>query len=195
MGISTTGPALAHVSAIRTVWVAGRSTPRLRVYHMFMALSRSFDLSVRRFGRRRFVTGTLGCGAALACVPQIFGAEFWNSKDPSAWTEQEIQVLMTKSPWTREAVANFKNADDPTADPSGGLGGGRGASRRAAFDPIYVRWESAQPVLDALRAPLPAEFAGLYVISVTNLPIRIAPSGGRGGTPPGAASRPRPVTR
>jgi hypothetical protein len=34
-----------------------------------------------------------------------------------------------------------------------------------------VRWESAKPILEALKAPLPESFAGHYVISVTGFPL------------------------
>jgi hypothetical protein len=146
-----------------------------------MALHRSFDLPLRRFGRRHFLAETLAAGAALACVPQMFAAEFWNSKDPSAWTDEEVQALTTKSPWARAAVANSKHPDDPILETTGAPAGGRGGGPRRALDLIIVRWESAQPILDALRAPLPSEFAGHYVLSVTNLPLGRAPRGGRGG--------------
>lgn len=43
-----------------------------------------------------------------------------------------------------------------------------------------MRWESAQPILDALRAPLAADFAGRYVVSATNLPIPNVRRPGRG---------------
>jgi hypothetical protein len=45
-----------------------------------------------------------------------------------------------------------------------------------------VRWESAQPILDALRAPAPADSADHYVVSVTNLPIAIVRRPGPGET-------------
>lgn len=132
--------------------------------------------------RRDLLTGALGAGAALGFASRVFAAEFWNTKDPSTWTDEEINTLTTRSPWARAAVASFKGADDPTENANGGQGGGRGgALRRSEFDTIIVRWESAQPILDALRASLPAEFTGHYVLSVTNLPFRRAPRGGRGG--------------
>jgi hypothetical protein len=34
-----------------------------------------------------------------------------------------------------------------------------------------VRWESAQPILDALKSPLPAAFAKHYVIGVRDIPL------------------------
>jgi hypothetical protein len=142
-----------------------------------MALPGSFDLSARRFGRRHFLAETLCAGAAFACAPRIFAAEFWNSKEPSAWTDEEVVAITTKSPWARAAIVNLRHPDDPTADATGAPTPG---GPRRALDAIIVRWESAQPILDALRTTLAAEFADHYVLSVTNLPFGRAPRGGRG---------------
>jgi hypothetical protein len=146
-----------------------------------MAFSRSFDSPAGEFCRRRFLIGALGSGMTLTQASRIFAAtDFWNAKDPSKWTEEEIDILTSKSPWVREAVPNIRNADDPT--------GGRvipEAGRRGAPPKVIVRWESAQPILDALKAPLAADLAGHYVVSVTNLPFANVPRTGRGGeTPP-----------
>jgi len=144
-----------------------------------MAFRRSFDSLAREFGRRRFLIGALASGVALTHVSRIFAAtEFWNAKDPSSWTEEEINILITKSPWAKEAVANIKRVDDPTADSSVPREGGR---RGGSTIRIYLRWESAQPILDALRAPLAADFEGHYVVSVTNLPVVNVRRPGRGG--------------
>jgi hypothetical protein len=139
-----------------------------------MAFPRSFDAQALEFCRRRFLIGALGTGVALTHASRIFAAsDFWNTKDPSTWTEDEIHILTTKSPWARTATPAVKGADDPTEAPGGGAGrGGRGGPGfRTAVDPIIVRWESAQPILDAFRAPLAAELNGHYVLSVTNLPL------------------------
>ncbi|HTA43507.1 MAG TPA: hypothetical protein VK789_13725 [Bryobacteraceae bacterium] len=153
-----------------------------------MAFRRCLDSLAGQFGRRRFLIGALASGVTLARAPRLLAAsEFWNAKDPSTWTDDEILMLTSKSPWARLAALEFKGADDPTEASNGGpaVGGrGRGPSRRAA-ETILVRWESAQPILDGLRAPLPADFDGHYVLSVTNLPGAYAPKRGRGGeTPP-----------
>ena len=39
--------------------------------------------------------------------------------------------------------------------------------------PVIVRWESAQPILDASGVPLPADFTDRYAISVSGLPIGV----------------------
>jgi hypothetical protein len=126
---------------------------------------------IRNPGRRRFLIGALGFGVALTRASRVFAAEFWNTKDPSAWTEEEIIALTSKSPWARLAAPQVKHTDDPT--------GNAGIPQRGVGSiPIIVRWESAQPILDALKGAVPAEFGGHYVLSVTNFPER--PHRGRG---------------
>jgi len=111
----------------------------------------------------------------------LAATEFWNAKDPSAWTDDEIVIMTSKSPWAREAVPAIRDADDPTGGTVlGESSGGRMGRRRTSIS-VIVRWESAQPILDALRATLPAEFAGHYVVSVTNLPLVGIRRAGRGG--------------
>ena len=59
----------------------------------------------------------------------------------------------------------------------GGMGGGRGRGGRGrGGQPMEsvqgtVRWESAKPVLDALKTPLPEAFANHYVIGVSGFPL------------------------
>ena len=52
----------------------------------------------------------------------------------------------------------------------GNQGGGRGQQRGTLYKGT-VRWESAQPVLDALKTPLPDAFANHYVIAVIGFPL------------------------
>jgi len=57
----------------------------------------------------------------------------------------------------------------------GGMGGGRGRGGRGRqpMESVQgtVRWESAKPVLDALKTPLPEAFANHYVIGVSGFPL------------------------
>jgi hypothetical protein len=56
----------------------------------------------------------------------------------------------------------------------GGMGGGRGgAGRGPGAEKLKgtVRWESAQPILDAVKSSLPEAFANHYVISVSGFPL------------------------
>ncbi len=121
----------------------------------------------------------------LAHASRIFAAaEFWNTRDPSTWTEEEIRILTSNSPWTRQAVRVYRGVDDPLeADHNTLNAGGRGGSsmsRRVVVIPIFVRWETAQPILDALRAPAPADSADHFIVSVTNLPLAVVRRPARG---------------
>jgi hypothetical protein len=137
--------------------------------------------------------GFIGIAAASA----LYGSnsEFWNKKDPSQWSSNEVDQLTTKSPWAKE-VSISAPADrgdygqqQPTqrrTTPSigipgiggiGGMGGGGGRGRMPqggngvqTFKGT-IRWESAQPILDALRSKIPASFENHYVISVSGIPI------------------------
>jgi hypothetical protein len=156
--------------------------------------------------RREFLRCATASLAIAGCGPAAFGAsDFWNKKSPSAWSEEDIAVLTSRSPWAKEVNAEFELDSDYTtngaASPSIGRGGligppgtgsgapaqiqlgrdnsdaPRGARRR---EPVTVRWESAQPILDALgKAPV-AEFEGRYVLSVSGLPLGITERKRRG---------------
>jgi hypothetical protein len=143
-----------------------------------MAIRRGFiDSPASTLNRRRLLAGALGSGVAFACASRLFAAaDFWNAKDPSAWTEEEISILTSKSPWAKAAVPSTKGLD-PTGTSDTGRGG-RGF--RISVQTVIVRWESGQPILDALHAPLAADFDGHYVVSVTNLPIETVRRPGRG---------------
>ncbi len=66
--------------------------------------------------RRRFLLRALASGVTLTHASRIFAVEFWNAKDPSAWSEEEIGIITQKSPWAKAAVASYKGAEDPTGN-------------------------------------------------------------------------------
>jgi hypothetical protein len=136
------------------------------------------------FSRRRLLIGALGSGAALAHASRLLAAnDFWNAKDPSAWSDEEIDILTSKSPWAKASVPSFKGSDDPTGT-SGSGDRSRGGRPTTPLN-CTVRWESAQPILDALKATPGADFDTHYVLSVSNLPLgNIRPPGRGGDTEP-----------
>jgi hypothetical protein len=75
---------------------------------------------------------------------------------------------------------------DPTRTATIGSGGGRTPGKQPD---VVVTWESAQPLLDALKYPIPEEFAGHYMLGVSNLPITVQggrlPRNGRAPSPAG----------
>ncbi|MGD1071359.1 MAG: hypothetical protein ABSB15_14555 [Bryobacteraceae bacterium] len=147
---------------------------------------------------RRAAIAMAGAGWFLCCAGPTAAADFWNRKQPSAWSNDEIQLLTTRSPWAKETPVQFTQdatyttgGDEGPQVGNGGIisaprsqsggsfemgGGGRDPRGEARSEPVVVRWESAQPILDALAIPLKNELKGRYVISVSNLPIGIMQS-------------------
>ena len=62
----------------------------------------------------------LSGGAAVANFSRLhgFSSDFWNKKEPSEWSGEEIEQLTTKSPWAKETTAQYS--------PQQGQGGGMG---------------------------------------------------------------------
>jgi len=120
-------------------------------------------------------------------------SEFWNKKDPSQWSSDEIEKLKTKSPWAKTVNVSLQQSGSggngggigyPGGGggyPGGGMGGGGmggGRGRRGGGGgpaPIQyhgvVRWVSAKPIQEALKSPAPEGLADSYVISVSGIPI------------------------
>jgi hypothetical protein len=128
---------------------------------------------------RRVALLSLG-GIAATGWTRLFagGADFWNKKDPSEWSGEEVNQLTTKSPWAKEVSSSYtpsggRGPASSTPD-GGGLGGHRSREIPGIPSQPYkgtIRWESAKPVMDALKAPLAEVFADHYVISVTGFPV------------------------
>jgi hypothetical protein len=134
----------------------------------------------------------LAAGAGVQSQLKLFAAssDFWNKKEPAEWSSEEIDKLVTKSPWARQVNAASAAISRPYSGsggmgdpgiggggggyPGGGMGGGRGRSGGDAMPVSFtatVRWESAKPIQEALKAPLPEGLAGAYVISVSGVPV------------------------
>lgn len=125
----------------------------------------------------------LGTGLLLSAADRLLlASDFWNKKEPSDWSTDEIVQLATKSPWARSARVLPRPGRDrgalngPVPDLSESSRQGRGGSQRPGevaavpVDEVTVIWASAQPMIDALRFRLPADFANHYVIGVNDLP-------------------------
>jgi hypothetical protein len=154
----------------------------------------------------------LAGGAAAQSRLRLYagGSDFWNKKEPAEWSSDEIDRLVTKSPWAKEVNAASSAVSRPYSgnsgsDPGvgggggypgggggypggggmgypggggmggrGGGGGGRRGGEGSDMPLAYratVRWESAKPVQEALKTPLPEGLAGAYVISVSGVPV------------------------
>jgi hypothetical protein len=151
--------------------------------------------------RRGLLTLAGGC---LLPWESLYASEFWDKKDPSQWTGEEIDRLTTKSPWAKAVTATYAPGEGggggypqgqgggyprgggmggPTIGIGGigigmprgrGMGGPRNGGGGRSAGQTYkgtVRWESAQPILDALKTPLPDAFANHFVIAVRDIPL------------------------
>jgi hypothetical protein len=114
--------------------------------------------------------------------------EFWNTEEPDKWTPDQIQELITDSPWARPTTGEVITQQSGGAGVPGGRRGG-GRSSRGVTDPNatspkfpgVVRWVSAKPIQLALKIQLPADFAENYVIGVSGLPVISGHSSGSEG--------------
>ncbi len=131
--------------------------------------------------------GFLGIAAASAVYG--FSSDFWNKKDPSEWTGAEIDQLTTKSPWAKEVSASAPGGYGsgqsrrtsgtmgiPGIGGIGGMGGGGGRRGGGGGAPVEsfkgtIRWESAKPILEALKSKIRESMANHYVISVSGIPL------------------------
>ena len=195
------------------------------------------------FSRRLFLLAA--AGVATLSPLRATGTEFWNKKPPASWTREEIDRLITKSPWAKEVKAQYASGWAPSdgggpvgpgpgtgtgtggqypggqypgggypgggypgggypggttgrtgggypggsgrtgggigipgiggigIPGTGGTGRGNGSPKRGSTSPYEgtVRWESARPILEAMKAPLAEAFEGRYVISVSGIPL------------------------
>jgi hypothetical protein len=122
------------------------------------------------------MAGSLAVG--VASWP-AFGvdAEFWNTEEPDKWTKEEIDELISKSPWAKPVSAELK-AFAPLSSTTGRRRSMPGIPRAGAGDTTgspkfqgVVRWASAKPIRLALKEQFPEDLEGHFVISVSGLPI------------------------
>lgn len=125
--------------------------------------------------RRGAILMGLGLGGAAASA--AWAKDFWNEKKPSDWSEDDIQQMLTKSPWARDASIFDSAAHKGVPTPRIGGLSRRGGRSAAAGSPLptgsssnswkaIVRWESALPVRDALKTPKTAESEENYIIAL-----------------------------
>lgn len=125
------------------------------------------------------LTGLAFCGKLLAGN----SGRFWNSKDPANWTPQEIDLLLSDSPWARKpqvwVTGGLPSEHDHrpwSESPPEGVPPGMGIPRKRTRTRWHgvlatVRWASAAPIVAATRSALPDSFADHYALAVVGLPL------------------------
>lgn len=105
-----------------------------------------------------------GAGAAV-----LWGADFWETKPYTQWSEKEVAKILGDSPWSKTATTVVdmnkvkelaaKSAPPEAEDPPaarggrggrGGGGGGGGMPRMAPMLELMVRWQSSVTVRQAM---------------------------------------------
>ncbi len=116
------------------------------------------------------------------CASATFGQEFWEKKDYSQWTQDEIRKLISNSPWAKDVTINAAAVTGPArgapvtdVEDTGGAGAGRGRGGRGrggagaggggeVLLTLNISWRSALPLKKALlksrqlaNVPVPPE--------------------------------------
>ncbi len=129
--------------------------------------------------------------------------EFWETKDPAAWSGEEKEILLVQSPWAQEGTLRMSVATgvrtpssypmpsttNPTAVKSVPIGEKPPPVPSANLDrplefPVLARWESAKPVRLAGGPETPELTGQFYAIRVRGLPLMPPPKVKPGETPP-----------
>src|SRR5882757_3308857 len=77
--------------------------------------------------RREFIRRSSGFLLMAGLGQSGFAAsDFWNKRGPSEWTNVEIALLTSRSPWAHEVNAEFELDTDYTTNGSAGPTVGRG---------------------------------------------------------------------
>ena len=129
----------------------------------------------------------LACAAAAGTTTLLAAdVDFWNKKEPAEWSSDEIERLLTKSPWAKEVAGIYEEGAQGSSSSRlgqigeqvgvNGAGAGRGKrGRGAATGPAQAKgavvWESAAPILAARKKALPPEFKDHYVIGVSGIAL------------------------
>ena len=75
---------------------------------------------------RRRMLELAGLGLAAWLPLDAATADFWNKKAPGDWTSEEIDRLITKSPWAKPIKAQYASGAGNSGDGGGYPGGGQG---------------------------------------------------------------------
>ena len=148
------------------------------------------------------LAGTVG--VCLLASAALTAADFWQEKDFTAWSAQQVEKILTDSPWAKKVtvVAGSLKEEGLGGFQGGGAGFGGGDSRsgeggsaefqRVRRVTVTVAWISALPVRQALarqqigpgaksavdQQQKLGEDAPFYTVAVIGLPLRLAAQGG-----------------
>jgi hypothetical protein len=111
---------------------------------------------------------------SLTSFASAYAKEFWNDKKPEQWTPDEVDLLLNKSPWARDAVVSYYGGQNgplsstlPNQRTHRGASSGSSPSAPAPADwKAIVRWQSALPVQQALQLEATADLEKFYILNM-----------------------------
>ena len=130
----------------------------------------------------------MAAGAFASWVP-LYGfadKDFWNTKDPAEWNSDEIKRLVTRSPWAKQVAAEKVTKKSQSSSPmivappvttskKGSTTSPKPPRQSSGATTTWfhgtVAWESAAPLRAIDKSPLPPDFAGMYVLSISGVPL------------------------
>jgi hypothetical protein len=150
----------------------------------------SVDVRAMLGSRRHFL---LICSGALALLPgRGWAAVPWSEKKPTEWSPADMDYILNRSGWTRQASPEFTPTAIVTGDAKkeGSVEGLRDKRTLTEFK-VLVRWESALPLRQARarRNPHQTDDGTHYRLSMSRFPIELM-TALSGGAPRGGKSQP-----
>jgi hypothetical protein len=118
---------------------------------------------------RRQIFLLAGAGGRLAAY-QAAVPDFWNSKPPAEWSIADKYRLANHSPWANPVQSWPRGSFNRP-----GAKGGPWPSSPEWGPKGVITWESARPIREALKTPLPRVFANCYVLGVDGIPLGNVP--------------------
>ncbi len=108
---------------------------------------------------KKLVIGGVVCALGALGVTALLAADVWTAKPFTEWTDKDAQKVLQNSPWAKEysiAMAGGAGGADPTNGKAGKSGTGQmaadagGGAASGASVTLYIRWQSALPVKQAV---------------------------------------------
>ncbi len=179
-----TSPYFGQYRSLSSFGPAGTASTydrKIDVQLRFTTLKSNKEGKPEMITRRLLIRGALSSAAAtFVFQAKAAKGDFWNEKQPDAWSATEIEKLLSRSPWAKEADVDL-DLDGFAGGPPGGrhsggtklvAGGGfpgGGPMGGGQFKPV-IRWESAKAIMDARKKGATDDFAKYYVLSLSGTP-------------------------
>ncbi len=139
-----------------------------------MRYGTSVTLGTRGASITLLMTRRMAILLGLAAPTWAAAKEFWNEKPPEQWSPDEVQALLTKSPWAREAAISYYGGQNGPLSPSvpnqnrrrANNDGTAPSTQSPAEWKAYVRWQSALPVRQAMQIDPSDELEKYYILNM-----------------------------